>query len=151
MRTLLRTSVHQVPPDRANPLRVVTNEAVGVTSASSTPSCSTIICFTRSSTLAIPIPPRSLIALSVDFCLLFPRLTCLHYARGVQPRQIVRLAPLGNLPILFYPAPKVNFPTSGDHPARVPECNDGSCQPARHHSCLVPVHGRVHLYEFIHF
>src|SRR5256885_4684408 len=35
--------------------RSSTNDAVGVTSASSTPSCSTIICFTRSSTLAIPI------------------------------------------------------------------------------------------------
>src|SRR2546429_4661773 len=32
--------------------------SVGVTSASSTPSCSTIICFTRSSTLAIRVPPR---------------------------------------------------------------------------------------------
>src|SRR6516225_10273996 len=37
--------------------RSSTNDAVGVTSASSTPSCSTIICFTRSSTLAIRIPP----------------------------------------------------------------------------------------------
>src|SRR5579864_189497 len=37
--------------------RSSTNEAVGVTSASSTPSCSTIICFTRSSTLAILIVP----------------------------------------------------------------------------------------------
>src|SRR6185437_1925739 len=35
--------------------RSSTNDAVGVTSASSTPSCSTIICFTRSSTLAIPL------------------------------------------------------------------------------------------------
>src|SRR5260370_24859209 len=52
--------------------RSSTNDAVGVTSASSTPSCSTIICFTRSSTLAIPIPPRSLIALSIDLCLRFP-------------------------------------------------------------------------------
>src|SRR4029077_4474786 len=42
--------------------RSSTNEAVGVTSASSTPSCSTIICFTRSSTLAIlVIPPISAI------------------------------------------------------------------------------------------
>src|SRR5271170_2317807 len=37
-----------------------TNDAVGVTSPSSTPSCSTIICFTRSSTLAMLfIPPLS--------------------------------------------------------------------------------------------
>src|ERR1700733_10913432 len=37
-----------------------TNEAVGVTSPSSTPSCSTMICFTRSSTLAILyVPPLS--------------------------------------------------------------------------------------------
>src|SRR5271169_2005015 len=37
--------------------RSSTNEALGVTSPSSTPSCSTIICFTRSSTLAILIVP----------------------------------------------------------------------------------------------
>src|SRR5215813_4586278 len=35
--------------------RSSTKDAVGVTSASSTPSCSTMICFTRSSTLAIPL------------------------------------------------------------------------------------------------
>src|SRR5712692_533151 len=46
-----------------------TNEAVGVTSPSSTPSCSTMICLTRSSTLAIlSIPPLCGISGSASGC-----------------------------------------------------------------------------------
>src|SRR5712692_8554130 len=73
--------------------RSSTNDAVGVTSASSTPSCSTIICFTRSSTLAIPVPPRLLIAVRADWVRLpqagFACPTCAEYSRA----KIVVLGP----------------------------------------------------------
>src|SRR5215472_3027932 len=48
--------------------RSSTNEAVGVTSPSSTPSCSTIICFTRSSTLAILVVPPNSAIFDLGFC-----------------------------------------------------------------------------------
>src|SRR5260370_29737106 len=86
--------------------RSSTNDAVGVTSASSTPSCSTIICFTRSSTLAIPIPPRSLIALSVDLCLRFPGLLACTVRAEYSRAKIARLGPSEQPAHSIYPAPQ---------------------------------------------
>src|SRR5467141_2698968 len=86
--------------------RSSTNDAVGVTSASSTPSCSTIICFTRSSTLAIPIPPRSLVALSVDLCLRFPGLLACTTRAEYSRAKIVHWGPSGQPAHLIYPAPQ---------------------------------------------
>src|SRR5881296_3704967 len=83
-----------------------TKDAVGVTSASSTPSCSTIICFTRSSTLAIPIPPRSLIALTVDLCLRFPGLFACTMRAEYSRAKIVGLDPSEQPAHSIYPAPQ---------------------------------------------
>src|SRR4029077_10659455 len=84
--------------------RSSTKDAVGVTSASSTPSCSTIICFTRSSTLAIPIPPRSLIALSVDLCLRSPGLSACTMRAEYSRAKIVGLDPSRQPCHSIYPA-----------------------------------------------
>src|SRR5882757_3050391 len=84
--------------------RSSTKDAVGVTSASSTPSCSTIICFTRSSTLAIPIPPRSLVALSIDFCVVFPGLLACTSRAEYSRAKIVRLGPSEQPAHSIYPA-----------------------------------------------
>src|SRR5579862_4393261 len=80
--------------------RSSTKDAVGVTSASSTPNCSTIICFTRSSTLAIPIPPRPAVALPFSYC--FPTQNLFEF------RPLLS-ACLGNLPSLVKRPGKVNF------------------------------------------
>src|SRR5258708_12619935 len=82
-----------------------TNDAVGVTSASSTPSCSTIICFTRSSTLAIPVPPRSLVARSVAFCRVFPGLLGCPAGAEYSRAKIVGLGPSEQPAHSIYPAP----------------------------------------------
>src|SRR5436309_951989 len=86
--------------------RSSTNDAVGVTSASSTPSCSTIICFTRSSTLAIPVPPRSLIALTFDLCLLIPGLAACTTRAEYSRAKIVGLGPSEQPAHSIYPAPQ---------------------------------------------
>src|SRR5713101_10091624 len=101
--------------------RSSTNDAVGVTSASSTPSCSTIICLTRSSTLAIPVPPRSLIALSNGLLSSFPRLSSLHYARGVQPRQNRWFGPLrATCPFYLACPPRSTLGTIGEGSQELP-------------------------------
>src|SRR6202035_5419150 len=71
--------------------RSSTKEAVGVTSPSSTPSCSTMIVFTRSSTLAI---------------LIFPPVAAIYFAPlGVQRQG----APQDSLPILCKAECRVNL------------------------------------------
>src|SRR5580704_9223365 len=81
--------------------RSSTNDAVGVTSASSTPSCSTIICLTRSSTLAIPVPPRPVVALLY-------RAVPVPQSGGL-PDYKLEFTCLGNLPILVTLHHKVNL------------------------------------------
>src|SRR5262249_42024814 len=73
-------------------------------------SCSTIICFTRSSTLAIRIPPPRRCR---DFLFSF------HTRRRSYARQNRRFPALGNLPILCTPYRKVNF--SRSRPLRTAE------------------------------
>src|SRR6266403_5986726 len=98
--------------------RSSTNDAVGVTSASSTPSCSTIICFTRSSTLAIPVPPRCLVALSVDFGLLVPGLAACTTRAEYSRAKIVLLGPSEQPAHSIYPAPQGQL---WDHPTKAAE------------------------------
>src|SRR5712692_1380385 len=86
--------------------RSSTNDAVGVTSASSTPSCSTIICLTRSSTLAIPVPPRSFITLTFNLCLLAPGLVACTTRAEYSRAKIVGLGPSEQPAHSIYPAPE---------------------------------------------
>src|SRR6266481_2089920 len=90
--------------------RSSTNDAVGVTSASSTPSCSTIICFTRSSTLAIHFL-RDLLSLLLVSAKVSgpPGPNAAPHAHS--PRKC-------NLPILFAPSSKVNFAPVAQPPLR---------------------------------
>src|SRR5207249_5361984 len=108
--------------------RSSTNDAVGVTSASSTPSCSTIICFTRSSTLAIRVlrdvqsvyvlfgplsqaKEPALLARSTAARNSCVRARILGFAapcRGYEP-VCLEITPPDNLPILVRAPRKVNF------------------------------------------
>src|SRR6266404_1936282 len=98
--------------------RSSTNDAVGVTSASSTPSCSTIICLTRSSTLAIPVPPRSLNRTVCRLVSSFPRLFACTTRAEYSRAKIVGLDPSEQPAHSIYPAPQGQL---WDHPTKAAE------------------------------